>query len=225
MSEEYEILPNDCEKNFDYTFKIIVIGDCAVGKSSLTVRATRNSFNDLYTPTVGFEFFSFNIKYKEKIIKLQIWDTCGQEIYRSLICSFYRNSSLAIIVYSIDNYNSFKNIDNWLSEVKTQANPDEKIFLIGNKIDLEDKREVKISEGQQFADENNVDLFMETSAKTGENTHLLFAKAAILLYENSEKCKSYNLFPRDTISNANVKISFNNQEWNEPNRKKNCCGN
>jgi len=97
----YEILPDDYSHN-DLNFKLIVIGDCSVGKSCLSIKATKNNFENNYNTTVGFEFFTFNIKINDKVIKLQIWDTCGQEIYRSLITNFYRNSSLAIIVYAID---------------------------------------------------------------------------------------------------------------------------
>jgi len=102
-SEEKSISILGEENNhFDLSFKIIVIGDSGVGKSCLTMKATKNIFEDNSTATVGFEFFSFNMKLNDKIVKLQIWDTCGQEIYRSLITNFYRNSALAIIVYSID---------------------------------------------------------------------------------------------------------------------------
>lgn len=88
--------------HYDLSFKIIVIGDSGVGKSCLTMKAIKNFFEDCYSATVGFEFFTLTIKIQDKLIKLQIWDTCGQEIYRSLISSFYRNSSLAMMVYSID---------------------------------------------------------------------------------------------------------------------------
>ena len=97
----YEILPDDYPK-YDLSFKIIIIGDSGVGKSCLSVKATKNIFENNYLATVGFEFFAFNIRIDGKVVKLQIWDTCGQEIYRSLISSFYKNSSLAIIVYAID---------------------------------------------------------------------------------------------------------------------------
>ena len=96
-----EILPEDYS-NYDLSFKIIVIGDSGVGKSCLTMRATKNLFDNNYNATVGFEFFTFNVKINNQVVKLQVWDTCGQEIYRSLITNFYRNSSLAIMVYSID---------------------------------------------------------------------------------------------------------------------------
>ena len=98
-----EVLPEDCPK-YDLSFKVIVIGNSGVGKSCLSIKATENIFENNYLATVGFEFFAFNVKLNDKIIKLQIWDTCGQEIYRSLITNFYRNSSLAIIVYAIDEY-------------------------------------------------------------------------------------------------------------------------
>lgn len=100
-SFKVEILPEDYN-NYELSFKLIVIGDSGVGKSCLTMRATKNLFDDQYNATVGFEFFTFNLKLNDTVIKLQIWDTCGQEIYRSLISNFYRNSSLAFMVYSID---------------------------------------------------------------------------------------------------------------------------
>lgn len=96
-----EVLPEDYT-NYDVSFKIIVIGDSGVGKSCLTMRATKNLFDTNYNATVGFEFFTFNVRINNQVVKLQVWDTCGQEIYRSLITNFYRNSSLAIMVYSID---------------------------------------------------------------------------------------------------------------------------
>jgi len=103
------------------------------------MKATKNLFENHYSATVGFEFFTFNVKINDKVVKLQIWDTCGQEIYRSLITNFYRSSALGILVYAIDNKNSFDNLDVWLKDLKTQSNPDVKVFLIGNKTDLEDK--------------------------------------------------------------------------------------
>jgi len=99
--EDYELLAEDYS-NYDIAFKIIVIGNAGVGKSCLSMQATKRRFENNYLATVGFEFFVFNMKLDNKILKLQIWDTCGQEVYRSLITSFYKNSSLAIIVYAID---------------------------------------------------------------------------------------------------------------------------
>ncbi len=180
---KYEVLPEDAT-NFDLSFKLIVIGDCGVGKSCLTNNAIKNVFEDAYNATVGFEFITFNIKLNDKVIKLQIWDTCGQELYRSLVTNFYRNSSLAIMVYAINSKESFNNIEMWLRDLRTHSNPDAKVFLIGNKIDLEKERKVTKEEGEKFAKDNNLNLFLESSAKTGVNAQQIFIQAAKLLYED-----------------------------------------
>ena len=99
--DDYEILSED-HPEYDLSFKIVVVGDPGVGKSCLSVKATKNIFANEYSSTIAFEFFKYNIKINDTIIRLQIWDTCGQEIYRSLVANFYRNASLAILVYSID---------------------------------------------------------------------------------------------------------------------------
>lgn len=187
----FEILPDDCT-HYDLSFKVIVIGDSGVGKSCLTNKATRNIFDSNYNATVGFEFFSFNLKMFEKVIKLQIWDTCGQELYRSLITNFYRNSSLAIMVYAINNKESFDNVDVWLKELRTHSNPDAKVFLIGNKIDLESERKITKEEGENYARSNSFNLFLESSAKTGVNAQKIFIEAARILYDDFMKYKDKN---------------------------------
>ena len=186
---KYEILPDDFLQ-YDLSFKIIVIGDSGVGKSCLTNRATTNLFEDTYSATVGFEFLSFNVKINEKVVKLQIWDTCGQELYRSLITNFYRNSSLAIIVYAINSKDSFENIEMWLRELRTHSNPDAKVFLIGNKIDLENERKITREQGENFAKTNKLHLFLESSAKTGFNAKKVFIKADKVLYDEHLKYKN-----------------------------------
>ena len=169
----YEILPEDITQ-YDLSFKMIVIGDSGVGKSCLTNKATKNLFEETYNATVGFEFFTFNLKLNNKIIKLQVWDTCGQELYRSLITNFYRNSSLAIMVYAINNKESFENIDMWLKELRTHSNPDTKVFLIGNKIDLENERVINREQAEEYYNQNHFNLFMESSAKKGFNAQKIF---------------------------------------------------
>ena len=188
---KYEILPEDYTQ-YDLSFKIIVIGDSGVGKTCLSNKATKNTFDDSYNTTIGFEFFSFNIKMFEKVIKLQVWDTCGQELYRSLITNFYRNASLAIMVYAINNKDSFDNIDIWLKELRMHSNPDSKAFLIGNKIDLENERKVSREQGEEYSNQNNFSLFMESSAKTGFNAQKIFIEAARILYNNYLKYKDKN---------------------------------
>ena len=184
----YEILPDDYTQ-YDLSFKVIVIGDSGVGKSCLTNKATHNIFDENYNATVGFEFFTFNLKLNNKIIKLQIWDTCGQELYRSLITNFYRNSSLAIIVYAVNSQESFNDVEMWLRELRTHSGPDIKVILIGNKIDLESERRISKEQGERFAKENNINIFVETSAKTGINAQKTFIDVADLLYKDYLKYK------------------------------------
>ena len=183
--DEYkiELLPEDYPQ-YDLSFKLIFIGDSSVGKSCLTTKAVKNNFEEYYQATVGFEFLTFNMKVNDKVIKLQIWDTCGQEIYKSLISNFYRNSSLAVLVYAIDNKESFTHVENWLNDLKSQANEDVRIFLVGNKSDLEEERKVTREEGEKYKLDQHLDLFMETSAKTGQNARNVLIEAAKILYND-----------------------------------------
>ena len=177
-----EILPEEYPQ-YDISFKVIVIGDSYVGKSCLTTQAVRNKFINFYQTTVGFEFLTFNLRINSRVVKLQVWDTCGQEVYKSLISNFYRNSSLALIVYAINNRNSFEHAEIWLNELKNQSNPNVKIFLVGNKCDLENDRVVSKEEGINFKEEKNLDKFVETSAKTGKNARNILLEAAKMLYK------------------------------------------
>ena len=228
MSNEdlkYEVLKKDT-KQFDLSFKLIILGNSGVGKSCLTLKATKNTYDDFYTPTIGFEFLSFNVKINEHIIKLQIWDTCGQEAYRSIIRSFYRNSSLAIIVYAIDSKESFKALQSWLNEIKTESNPDIDIILVGNKADLDDQREIENSVGKKFCEDNNLNLFMETSAKTGFNAENLFIRAAQILYQKHQLDLSVD-FSKVPYIPERIKIVGNDIDSeldidNENKRKKKC---
>ena len=196
-----EILPEDYPQ-YDLSFKLIFIGDSSVGKSCLTTKAVKNEFEDYYQATVGFEFLTFNLKLNDKIIKFQIWDTCGQEIYKSLISNFYRNSSLAVLVYSIDNKESFLHVENWLNDLKSQANEDIRIILVGNKADLEEDRKVTKEEGEKYKNDYNLDLFMETSAKTGQNARNVLIEASKLLYQDFLKLEE-NM---NTVEEPNKKI-------------------
>jgi len=186
-----EIL-DEYHKKYDLNFKIILIGNIGVGKSCLSLKATKGIFLEEYISTIGFEFYCFNVKVNEKIIKLQIWDTCGQEAYRSLIKNFYRNASLAIVVYSVEDLQSFNDIDIWLKQVKTYGASSCKIFLIGNKIDTEN-RKVSTEMGIKCKNDFFFDCFMETSAKDGINIKELFINCATILYEeNQSLIESFN---------------------------------
>jgi small GTP-binding protein len=228
---KYEILSEDYT-NFDLSFKLIVIGNSGVGKSSLTNNGIKKIFNETYNATVGFEFFTFNVKMNDKVVKLQIWDTCGQELYRSLITNFYRNTSLAVMVYAINSKETFDDIDMWLRELRTHSNPDAKVFLIGNKVDLENEREVKREQGEEFSKMNKINFFTESSAKTGLNAQNVFIKAAKLLLDNfnqyEDRKRKEGDIESDELSNEpappqKLQGTKNNSNTNKGKEKKKCC--
>ena len=219
----YEILSEDY-KSSDMSFKLIVIGESGVGKSCLTNKAIKNTFYESYNPTINFEIFTFNIRFNGKVVKLQIWDTCGMELYHSLITNFYRSSSLAIIVYSINSQETFDNVEKWLKELRSHSNPDVKVFLIGNKTDLEEEREVTTEQGENFYKQNNLNLFLESSAKTGFNTQKIFIKAAEILYEDYIKYQDDNSSNDMGSTNDNNNINKKRLDnYNNNNKKKKVC--
>ena len=206
------------------SFKIIVIGNSSVGKSCLTAQAVRNNFIEFYQATVGFEFLTFNLRINSNIIKLQIWDTCGQEIYKSLISNFYRNCSLALIVYAINNRKSYEDAETWLNDLKNQSNPNVKVFLIGNKCDLENERLVSIEEGEKFKNDKKLEKFIETSAKTGTNVKNVMVEAAKILYKDFLKAKEEMHNNADEDNKKGDKLEKKKGKDNNSNNKgKKCC--
>ena len=224
---DYEIL-YDYKGNTDFSFKAIIIGDAFVGKSSIINKAVKQTFEPNYNPTLGFDYFLFYIRIKNKILKLQIWDTCGQEIYQSLITNFYRNSSVAFMVYAINNKESFEHLDNWLKEVKYTNNPDTKIFLIGNKSDLNNERKITYEEGKKYAENFEFSYFLETSAKTGEKVDDIMIKAAQILYKEyieyeNVKTHKKNLKENDDNDSNNRDFEINSENTQKRKKKKGCC--
>ena len=156
--------------------KIIFIGDVSVGKTSIINVLMGQKFNNEYEASIGVDFFSKTIIYKGKTIKLQIWDSAGQEKFRSLIPNYIRGSSLVFIVYDITNRKSFENLQSWIDFVNNIENSN--IVILANKIDLENQRQVQTEEGQKFCTEKNYDFF-EVSAKEDNNlNNMLFNSVA-----------------------------------------------
>ena len=149
--------------------KVIFVGDACTGKTSIINRIIDNPFNDTYEVSIGIDFMSKNIRFRGQNIKIQIWDSAGQEKYKGLIPSYVRNSSIVFIVYDVSNRSSFDNVSNWISFVKNIEKTT--MILCGNKIDL--NREVQTNEGQDLAKNENL-LFFECSAKTNENIKKMF---------------------------------------------------
>ena len=180
-SIKYEILQDDFSIS-RLSFKILFIGDTGVGKSKLLQKAIKGIYDEFYSATEGFESFIFNIKLEGEVINLELKDTCGKEMYKPSITSFYKYANLIVISYAIDNKESFNHISSWLEESKSECNNKCKFFLIGNKKDLESEREVSKEDGEKFAKENKFDFFAETSSKNGINTQYILIQAAKILY-------------------------------------------
>ena len=163
--------------NYDYLLKYIIIGDAAVGKSNLLLRFTQDDFKTEYQLTIGVEFGAKNLDINNKKFRLQIWDTAGQENYRSITRAYYKNSVCAVLVYDISNRETFEHISNWIEDCMAQSPKTVFMILVGNKSDLTNNRQVSFEEGKEMAKNNNM-MFFETSAKTGENVNLIFEESA-----------------------------------------------
>ena len=217
--EELKVeFPKELPEHIKLAFKIIIIGNSSVGKTCLIKRIIKNEFEENYQTTIGFEFITMNVKINDSLFKLQIWDTCGQEVYSSVIKSFYQNSILGIMVYSIEDKKSFENLDFWLNEVKKNTEEIFPIVLIGNKSDS-NNREVSFNEGEDYAKKNNFICFNEASAKNGENVIQIFEKISLYLYN---EYKDISFSRSNTFGNLNddtVKLPDVQTE----NKKKGCC--
>jgi len=172
--------------SYAYLFKYIIIGDTGVGKSCLLLQFTDKRFQQVHDLTIGVEFGARMITIDGKQIKLQIWDTAGQESFRSITRSYYRGAAGALLVYDITRRETFNHLTSWLDDARQHANSNMTIMLIGNKCDLEQRRAVSLEEGQQFANEHGL-VFLETSAKTAANVEEAFINTARKIYEKIQQ--------------------------------------
>lgn len=151
------------DEEYDYLFKVVLIGDSGVGKSNLLSRFTRNEFLMESKSTIGVEFATKSIQVDNKVIKAQIWDTAGQERYRAITSAYYRGAVGALLVYDISKSITFENVERWLKELRDHAEPNIVIMLVGNKSDLRPKRVVSTEDAMAYAESNSL-AFIETSA-------------------------------------------------------------
>ena len=165
----------------DYLVKLVLVGDHGVGKSNLISRFARNQFNLHSKSTIGVEFMTKNVKIEGKIIKAQIWDTAGQERFRAITTAYYRGAVGALIVYDIANQNTFHNLQNWISEMEGNADPNIEVMVIGNKCDLKHLRRVQTTDGVALAKDKNYS-FMETSALANSNVEEAFNSLITQIY-------------------------------------------
>ena len=215
--------------DFDYLLKFIVIGDSSVGKSNIISKYKENKFDEKGQPSIGVQFIAKNVVIENTTFRLQVWDTAGQETFRSMTRIYYKNSSCAFIVYDITEKESFNHVESWISECKKIAPETVLLVLIGNKSDLNESREVSYEEGLKFAEKNKM-LFFETSAKNGVNIENIFKKSVENISNNIKKGK-YDL----TDDACGIKICKNEKNINieefdyestipkKVTKKKKCC--
>ena len=222
--KEYTIqkMPDNYDKE-DLNCKVLFLGDSGVGKSTLVIRGIKDKYDSFYNPTVGFDILNYIVKIEEKVIKLQIWDTCGQEEFSMCNQSLFKNVTIAIMVYSIVNKKSYDNIKKWISRVKNLSNEIPIFFLVGNKSDLFTQREVNFNEAKKLGKEK-FQFFVETSSKYGYNVDILFKKMAIYLYENKFKSESIDGKEDSGFEQylSDENSSFLNSQIFEMNKKKKC---
>ncbi|XP_075464034.1 ras-related protein Rab-11A-like [Ascaphus truei] len=161
------------DDEYDYLFKIVLIGDSGVGKSNLLSRFTRNEFNLESKSTIGVEFATRSIRVDNKTVKAQIWDTAGQERYRAITSAYYRGAVGALLVYDIAKYQTYEDAERWLKELQDHSDDSIVIMLVGNKSDLRHLRAVPTDEAKSFAEKHGLS-FMETSALDSTNVESAF---------------------------------------------------
>ncbi|MHA1124578.1 MAG: Rab family GTPase [Candidatus Heimdallarchaeota archaeon] len=170
---------------YQHLFKVIIVGAGKVGKTSLTIRFAEDRFRESYLPTLGVDFLTKNLSIGDKKIKLQLWDTGGQEFVISLLPFYYTGAHGGVLVYDITNRNSFNSLDYWLKQIRQNAG-DIPLVLAGNKIDILEQRKVTEEEGRAFAESKNL-LYLETSAKTGISIPDLFDNLVKVIVSKEDK--------------------------------------
>ena len=215
--------PNTSKQNdedYEKILKMIVIGDCNVGKSNIFTRYLKNEFDAYSQNTVGVEFGSKSILKNGVKIKLQIWDTAGQERFRSITTAYYRRSNGCFIVYDITNKETFDNVEKWYEETKKFADKDLSVILIGNKNDLEEEREVTIEMGKKKA-ENLKCPFFETSALTGYQIDMAFQEIVDEIINKLPKEDDSDL--GELITDGKNIVNINTEKEVEKKEKSGCC--
>lgn len=187
-------------KTYDRSIKVILIGDSGVGKTNILSRLVNNQFNEIHNPSLSLEYNNHSIRINNFTIRMQIWDTAGQEKTNSIIANYYRSAEVSIFVYSINNIKSYNYIQEWFKELINENNNDNsniKKVLLGNKLDLEKERQVEFKAAQNFANENGFEVFAEITCKNDEqqkiyNINNIFDAIAKLFYDEYTQSRDSN---------------------------------
>ena len=203
------------DQDYEFIFKVLLLGNSNVGKSSLFLRFVDDIWNDTFVPTIGVDFKIKTFEIDSKKIKMQIWDTAGQERFKNIIASYYRGAHGILLLYDVTDRDSFKNLSNWLIEIEKNANKNILRVLIGNKCDLEDKRVISYNQGKEFADTYGL-KFIETSAKKNLNVSEAFETLGRELMNSGTDKKIAN-------QKQNKKISVAKAQDLNTQKKGGCC--
>lgn len=183
-------------EDYDYLYKIVLIGDSATGKSNLLGRFTRDEFLQDTKSTIGVEFATKSLQLDNKLVKVQIWDTAGQERYRAISSAYYRGALGALLIYDISKRSTFENVDRWLQELRDHAEQSIVILLVGNKLDLESSREVPFEEAESYAKERGLSV-IETSALNSTNVESAFQQTL-------KKIKEVSVFRSEPLAHKAI---------------------
>ncbi|XP_046386933.1 ras-related protein Rab-35 [Ischnura elegans] len=200
-------------REYDHLFKLLIIGDSGVGKSSLLVRFADNTFSGNYITTIGVDFKIRTVEIEGERVKLQIWDTAGQERFRTITSTYYRGTHGVIVVYDVTNGDSFANVKRWLHEIEQNCDVVNRI-LVGNKNDAPDKKVVLTEDAQRFADQMGIQLF-ETSAKDNLNVEEMFMAVTRQVLRTKKERKE-----RQAIQNSDT-VNLRSRTSKQSKRK--CC--
>ena len=203
------------EQEAQIVLKLLLLGDSSVGKTSILLKYISNKFDESSISTVGVDYMDKIIDYNKFKIKLQIWDTSGEEKFRTITKNFYRNADGLLVVFDLTKKESYDHIKSWINEAK-ENNDKLKTILIGNKLDLKDERIVAIDVAKQFAEKNNL-KYIETSAKDGTNINESFQTIIDLLFDGKSSEEILHEFTKQDSSLSVVDDSM------EVKKKKACC--
>ena len=207
--------PTKGNDDYEFIFKVLLLGNSNVGKSSLFLRFVDDIWNDTFVPTIGVDFKIKTFDIDEKRIKMQIWDTAGQERFKNIIASYYRGAHGILLIYDVTDKDSFKNLSNWLIEIEKNSSKNVLKVLIGNKTDLEEKRVISYNQAKEFADSYGL-KYIETSDKKNLNVNEAFATLGRELMVASED-------KRIVKQKQNKKISVAKMEDLNIQKRRGCC--
>ena len=171
----------------EFIYKILLLGDSSVGKTCFLMRYTDNTFQDIHMSTIGLDYKLKNVQLENgKMVKIQVWDTAGQDRFRSITKNYYKGAHGIILIYDVTEQKSFDNVKNWMAQIKEEVSERVSIVLVGNKIDDEDNRKISTEQGESMAKDYEI-MFFECSAKTGQNIDEIFNNLVKKVVENFSK--------------------------------------